>query len=141
MSMTYAVPRAPDECCPLPPKTPITVVLARFDDLFARGLRELIDGDASLELVASDIEQRRVSVVLRAHHPDVAILDVGALSSFAEVRELSAQYPATRLILLAKDPSTFVCAPLLAFGASACLGRDTQARDVLSAVHLSARGL
>lgn len=123
------------------PKPPITVVLARFEDLFARGLRGLIDSDPSLEVVASDIEQRRVSVVLGAHHPDVAVLDVGALSNFAEVRELSARYPATRLVLLAKDPSTSVCAALLAFGASACLGRDTQARDVLSAIHLAARGL
>ena len=123
------------------PKPPITVVLARFEDLFARGLREVIDSDGSLEVVASDIEQRRVSVVLRAHRPDVAILDVGALSHFAEVRELSARYPATRLVLLAKDPSRSLCAPLLAFGASACLGRETQARDVLSAIHLAARGL
>jgi DNA-binding NarL/FixJ family response regulator len=125
----------------LPPKTPITVLLARFDDLFDRGLRALIDSDVSLEVVASEIEHSRVSVVLQAHHPDVAILDVGALSNFAEVRELSARYPDTSLILLAKDPSMSVCAPLLAFGASACLGRDTQARDVLSAIHLAARGL
>jgi DNA-binding NarL/FixJ family response regulator len=126
---------------PSSPKPPITVVLARFEDLLGRGLRELIESDASLEVLASDIEQSRVSVVLRAHHPDVAILDVGALSHFAEVRELSARHPATRLVLLAKDPSGSVCAPLLAFGASACLGKDTQARDVLSAIHLAARGL
>jgi DNA-binding NarL/FixJ family response regulator len=30
---------------------------------------------------------------------------------------------------------------LLAFGASACLGRDTQSRDVLHAIHLASRGL
>jgi len=33
------------------------------------------------------------------------------------------------------------CAQLLAFGASACLGRDAQARDVLTAIHLASRGL
>jgi DNA-binding NarL/FixJ family response regulator len=126
---------------PLPSKTPISVVLARFDDLFARGLRELIDSDASLEVVASDIEQSRVSVVLGAHNPGVAILDVDALGNFAEVRELCARHPRTRLVLLAKEPSASVWAPLLAFGASACLGRDTQSRDVLNAIHLAARGL
>ena len=30
---------------------------------------------------------------------------------------------------------------MLAFGASACLGKSTQARDVLSAIHLASRGL
>jgi DNA-binding NarL/FixJ family response regulator len=91
--------------------------------------------------VAADVEQRRIGVVLRAHGPDVAILDVGALGKLAEVRDLSGRYPATRLVLLASDPSMAECAQLLAFGASACLGRDTQSRDVLNAIHLASRGL
>jgi DNA-binding NarL/FixJ family response regulator len=123
------------------PQTPVTVVLARFDDLLARGLRELIESDPSLAILAADVEHRRIPVVLRAHRPDVAILDVGALTKMAEVRELSGLYPATRMILLAEDPSMTESAQLLAFGASACLGRDTQSRDVLHAIHLASRGL
>jgi DNA-binding NarL/FixJ family response regulator len=121
--------------------TPITVVLARFDDLFTRGLRELIGTDPSLEIVAGDVEHRRIPVVLRAHHPDVAILDVGGFARLAELRELSAQHPATALVLMSNDPSMEECAQLLAFGACACLGRDTESRDVLNAIHLGSRGL
>jgi DNA-binding NarL/FixJ family response regulator len=123
------------------PKTPITVVLAHFDDLFAGGLRELIESDPSLTILAEDVEHRRVPVVLRAHRPDVAILDSGSFAKPAEVRELSGLHPATALVLLSEDPSTEECAQLLAFGASACLGRDTQSRDVLNAIHLGSRGL
>jgi DNA-binding NarL/FixJ family response regulator len=123
------------------PHNSITVVIARFEDLLARGLRELIAGDASLAIVAEDIEHRRIAAVLRAHHPDVAILDVGALVKLAEVRELSVSHPSTRLVLLADDLPSVECAQLLAFGASACLGRSTQARDVLNAIHLASRGL
>jgi DNA-binding NarL/FixJ family response regulator len=115
--------------------------VARFDDLFARGLRELLAGDPSLTLVAQDIEQRRIGVVLRAHRPDVAILDARALVKLADVRELTVEHPATRLVLLGDGLSGIECAQLLAFGASACLGRDTQARDVLNAIHLASRGL
>jgi DNA-binding NarL/FixJ family response regulator len=125
----------------MPPQTPITVVLARFDDLLARGLRELIESDPSLAIVAADVEHRRIPVVLRAHRPDVAILDVAALAKMVEVRELGELHPATRMILLADDPSMTEAAQLLAFGASACLGRDTQSRDVLHAIHLASRGL
>jgi DNA-binding NarL/FixJ family response regulator len=125
----------------MPPHTPITVVLARFDDLFAGGLRELIEREESLALLVADVEHRRIPVVLRAHRPDVAILDVGALGKPAEVRDLSGAYPATRLVLLGNDPAPVECAQLLAFGASACLGRDTQARDVINAIHLASRGL
>jgi DNA-binding NarL/FixJ family response regulator len=125
----------------MPPHTPITVVIARFDDLFARGLRELIESDPSLAILAADVEHRRIGVVLRAHCPDVAIVDIGALGKLAEVRELSRSHPATRLVLLGNDPPPAECAQLLAFGASACLGRDTQSRDVINAIHLASRGL
>jgi DNA-binding NarL/FixJ family response regulator len=125
----------------MPRQTPITVVIARFDDLLARGLRELIESDPSLTIIAADVEHRRIPTVLRAHHPDVAIIDVGALAKSAEVRELSRQHPSTRLVLLATGPSMAECAQLLAFGASACLGSDTQSRDVLNAIHLASRGL
>jgi DNA-binding NarL/FixJ family response regulator len=125
----------------MPPHAPITVVLARFDDLFARGLYELIESDPSLAILAADVEHRRIPVVLRVHRPDVAILDIGALGKLAEVREISSAYPATRLVLLGSDPAPVECAQLLAFGASACLGRDTQSRDVINAIHLASRGL
>jgi len=117
------------------------VVLGRFDDLFARGLRHLLSGDPSIAILAEGIEQRRISVVLRAHRPQVAILDVGALGKLADVRELSLAHPSTRLVLIADRLSSAECAQLLAFGAGACLGRDTQSRDVLNAVHLASRGL
>jgi two-component system, NarL family, response regulator len=125
----------------MPRHAPITVVLARFDDLFARGLHELIESDPSLAILAADVEHRRIPVVLRAHRPDVAILDAGALGKLAEVREISGSCPATRLVLLAHDPAPVECAQLLAFGASACLGRGTQSRDVINAIHLASRGL
>lgn len=125
----------------MPLHTPITVVLAHFDDLFAGGLRKLIESDPSLLIVAADVQHRRIGVVLRAHRPDVAILDFGALVKLAEVRELSSSYPATRLLLLGDDPAPVECAQALAFGASACLGGNTQSRDVINAIHLASRGL
>jgi DNA-binding NarL/FixJ family response regulator len=121
--------------------TPITVVIAHFDDLLARGLGQLIESDVSLAILARDVEYGRIGVVLRAHRPDVAILNVDALIKLAEVRELSGRHPATRLVLLGGDLSMVECAQLLAFGASACLGRDTQSRDVINAIHLASRGL
>ncbi len=125
----------------MPPQTPITVVLARFDDLLARGLRELIESDSSLTIAAAEVEYARIPVVLRAHRPAVVILDLGALDKLAEVRELSAGHPDTRLVLLGDDPSMEECAQLIAFGASACLARNTQSRDILNAIHLASRGL
>ena len=121
--------------------TPITVLIERFEDLLDRGLRQVIDGDPSLETLAHDVEHPRLGVTLRALRPRVAILDADALSSLAEVRHFSETFPGTQLVLIVSHPTTPECVQALAFGASAFLGRDTQARDVLTAIHLAARGL
>jgi DNA-binding NarL/FixJ family response regulator len=51
------------------------------------------------------------------------------------------EHPASALVLLADHLSAAECTQLLAFGAAACLSRTTQARDVLNAVHMAARGI
>ena len=123
-----------------PPFTAITVVLGHFDDLLARGLRQVIESDLNLAIVADDVEPSRLGVVIRVHRPRVAILDPDALASLAEVRALNDAFPDTRLVLLVSRATAAESVQALAFGASAFLGRDTQARDVLSAIHLAARG-
>jgi DNA-binding NarL/FixJ family response regulator len=125
----------------MPTSSAITLVVARFEDLLARGLHAVIDDDPNLEIVARDIAHDRIDVVLRAHHPQVAILDVDALPSLAEIRGLGRRHHETRLVLFTSRATAAESAQALAFGASACLGRDTQARDVLSAIHLASRGL
>jgi DNA-binding NarL/FixJ family response regulator len=122
-------------------QAPAPVAVARFEDLIAMGLRALLDADASVSVVANDVAYDRIPVVLRALHPQVLILDLGALRDPAQVRELSSEHPGTRLVLLGTGVSTAESSQLLAFGASACLGRDTQARDVRNAIHLASRGL
>jgi DNA-binding NarL/FixJ family response regulator len=122
-------------------RTPITVAIARFDDLVALGLRALLADEASVSIVAYDVAHERLPVVLRTHAPRVLILDVGRLGRLAEIRELSTRYPQTHLVVLGDRLSSIESAQLLAFGASACLPRDTQARDLLNAIHLASRGL
>ena len=121
--------------------TPITVAIARLDDLVALGLRVLLADQPNVSIVAHDIAYGRLAVVLRTHRPRVLILDVGKLGHLGQVRELSVQHPQTRLVLLGDGLSSIESAQLLAFGASACLPKDTQGRDLISAIHLASRGL
>jgi DNA-binding NarL/FixJ family response regulator len=120
---------------------PVTVVVARFEDLVARGLQAFLEEDPSLALVARDVEHDRLPVVLSAHRPRVALVDFGSLDSALELQRLAAGFPDTRLVVLASRPSPRECNQMLAFGATACLSKDTEARDILSAVHLASRGL
>ncbi|MDQ6805182.1 MAG: response regulator transcription factor [Actinomycetota bacterium] len=106
-----------------------------------RGLRSLIDEDDHLELVATDVPHERLIATLDTYRPRVALLNFGSLTSAAELRELTQAFPATRLVVLANRPTASECRTMLAFGATACLAKSTQARDVLHAIHLASRGL
>jgi DNA-binding NarL/FixJ family response regulator len=123
------------------PSPAVPVLTGWFDDLLAHGLRAVIESDPSVRLVAWDIERRRLTSALQAHEAKVAILDTATLTNPAEVRDLRRRHPKTSLVLLTEHPSGAECVQMLAFGASACLGKSTEARDVLNAIHLASRGL
>ena len=122
-------------------RAPITVALARFEDLVSRGLRALIDEDESLLLVALDIPHSELAAALTRHAPRVAILNFGSLRSAGEVRELHCAHPSTHLVVLGNRPTPAESSQMLSFGATACLAKTTEARDVLNAIHLASRGM
>lgn len=123
------------------PREPITVVLGRFEDLVSRGLRSLLDEDEHVRVLACDVATGALDAVLAEHSPRVAIVNFGSLSSPIEVNHLHSAHPATRLLVLASRPTPAECNQMLAFGATACLSKETQARDILTAIHLASRGL
>jgi DNA-binding NarL/FixJ family response regulator len=122
-------------------RQPITLAVAQFEDIVSRGLLSLIDDDPNLRVVAADIDPARLSSTLSDQHPDVAILNFGSLGSPGELRDLHADAPDTRLLVLANNPSAAECRQVIGFGATACLAKSAEARDVLHAIYLASRGL
>ena len=122
-------------------RAPVRVAVAQFEDIVARGLRALIDEDENLELVAAGIEHEQLTAALSEHQPDVALVNFGSLTSAAELRDLHRQFPETKLVVLANRPTAPESRQMLAFGATACLSKSSEARDVLHAIHLASRGL
>src|ERR1700736_901859 len=113
---------------------PITVAITRFEDLLALGLQTALEADPSISVVARDITPARIGNTLRVHRPRVLILDIGSLRDYGEGREITIEHSETRLVLLGHGVSSVESAQLLAFGASACLGTNTQLRDLRHAI-------
>jgi DNA-binding NarL/FixJ family response regulator len=122
-------------------RNPVRLAVAQFEDLVARGLRTLVAEDVNIELVADEVPHEQLEKLIAAQSPDVALLNFGSLSSPNDVRALHSLHPETRLLVLANRPSPAECNQMLAFGATACLSKETQARDILNAIHLASRGL
>ncbi len=118
-----------------------SVISAKFEDLVAVGLRALIADDPNLELVASNVPIEELEKSITEHAPAVALLNFGTLRTPAEVFQLHQQHPETRIVVLANRPSAAECNQMLSFGATACLSKETEARDIISAIHLASRGM
>jgi DNA-binding NarL/FixJ family response regulator len=101
----------------------------------------LIREDENLDLVAAGIDHDDLRSALAEHQPNVAILNFGSLKNASELRDLHRGFPKTRLVVLLNRPTESECRQLLAFGATACLAKSAESRDVLHAIHLASRGL
>ena len=122
-------------------RQPVRLAVVQFEDLVSRGLRALVAEDDNVEIVADEVPHEQLERVIAREAPDVALLNFGSLRSPNDVRALHALHPETRLLVLANRPSPSECNQMLAFGATACLSKETQARDILNAIHLASRGL
>jgi len=118
-----------------------TVVAGKFEDLVAIGLSVLIEDDPSLDLVARDLPFRDIEAVAAKHSRVVVLLDIGALSGPHDLVSLRQQLPDAGIVVLAHRPTAAECTQLLSFGATGCLSKETEARDIISAIHLASRGM
>jgi DNA-binding NarL/FixJ family response regulator len=121
--------------------SPVRVVTAEFEDLVAVGLRQLISEEPNLELVAADVPMAGVERAIEEHRPAVLVLNFGSLNSPAQVFQLHEAQPETRIVVLANRPTAAECNQMLSFGATACLAKEVEARDVINAIHLASRGM
>jgi DNA-binding NarL/FixJ family response regulator len=118
-----------------------SVVAAKFEDLVAVGLRVLIGDDPNLELVAEGVPHDEIEAAIARHSPSVVLLNFGTLRAPAQVYQLHQAYPDTRIVVLANRPTAAECNQMLSFGATACLSKETEARDIINAIHLASRGM
>jgi two-component system NarL family response regulator len=118
-----------------------TVVAGKFEDLIAKGLEVVIEGDPDLDLAARDVPLPEIESVAAKHSPTVVLLNFGALSSPVDVQSLAQRMPDVRILVLAHRPTAAECTQMLAFGATGCLSKETEARDVVNAIHLASRGM
>jgi DNA-binding NarL/FixJ family response regulator len=119
----------------------VTVITAEFEDLVKVGLSQFISEDGNLELVASDVPLNQIGQAIEEHSPAVVLLNFGSLPTPGMVHQLHERHPDTRIVVLANRPTAAECNQMLSFGATACISKETQGRDIVNAIHLASRGM
>src|SRR5215208_4849046 len=100
------------------PAPSVTVVMAKFEDLVAIGLRQLISDDPNLELISDDVPLTRLDASVKRLDPAVVLLNFGSLGSPTQVYQLHQAHPTTRFVVLANRPTAAECNQMLGFGAT-----------------------
>jgi DNA-binding NarL/FixJ family response regulator len=118
-----------------------TVVAGKFEDLVAMGLSTVVHEDPDLELLANDVPMGELEAVLSKQEPSVVLLNFGALRGPDDLLRLHKAFPDTSIVVLANRPTASECNQMLSFGATGCLSKETQARDIVNAIHLASRGM
>jgi len=122
-------------------RKPITIVSARFEDLVAIGLQQLISEDTNLQLVAAAIELDDLEDVVERERPSVVLLNFGSLPNAAWIYQLHQNHADSRVVVLANRPTAAEANQILSFGATACISKETEGRDIINAIHLASRGM
>src|SRR3954468_3284932 len=122
-------------------RRPITIVSARFEDLVSIGLQQLINEDTNLQILHVDCELEDLEEVVEREHPSVVLLNFGSLPNAAWVYQLHQSRPESRIVVLANRPTPAEANQLLSFGATACISKETQGRDIINSIHLASRGM
>jgi DNA-binding NarL/FixJ family response regulator len=116
----------------------IRVLLVDDDALVRSGLKMMLSGAESIEVVAEVDDGRGVLPAVDAHHPDVVLMDIRMpqLDGIEATRLLQAQRNAPAVIVLTTFDADELVLRALRAGAAGFLLKDTPPAEIVRAVEL-----
>jgi two-component system, NarL family, response regulator LiaR len=115
---------------------PITILLADDHAVVRKGIRDFLEEDPTLQVIAEASDGAEAWALITQQQPQVAVLDIRMphLSGVELTRRIKERYPQVRvLILTAYDDEPYVLA-LLRAGADGYVLKTAQSSDLLAAV-------
>ncbi len=124
------------------PQKHIRVVLADDHAVVRKGIREFLEEDKAIRVVAEASDGAEAVAAIARDQPDVAVLDLQMprLNGLDVTRRVKKEFPNTRvLILTAYDDDPYIFAALQS-GASGYLLKTSSSDEIVRAVHAIAAG-
>jgi len=120
----------------------IRVLLADDHAVVRKGIREFLEEDTAIRVVAEANNGEEAVAMVARDKPDVAVLDIQMprLNGLDAARQIKKDFPMTRVLMLtAYDDDPYIIAALQA-GASGYLLKTASSAELVSAVHAVAAG-
>jgi len=118
------------------------VMLVDDHQLVRAGLAALINADPDLEVVAEAADGRRAVELAREVEPDLILMDLSmpVLSGAGATREILAERPTTKIVVLTSFRERERVADALQAGAIGYLLKDSEPAQLVAALHAAAAG-
>src|ERR1043166_657156 len=122
--------------------TEITIVLADDHPIFRQGLRQIIEKEAGLRVVAEATNGREALELIRAHAPTVAVLDLDMpeLDGFDVARRVRELGLPVRIVILTMHKDELHFNQAIDLGVSGYVVKDGAVHEVAECVRTVARG-
>jgi len=122
--------------------TLIRLLIADDHPLLRAGLRQVIETDPHLQIVAEAADGASALQLLAAHQPDVAVLDIQMpqLTGFALLREMRARRLTTAVVFLTMYRDEEMFNEALDLGALGYVLKDSATTDIVGAIRAAAAG-
>jgi len=106
------------------------------------GIRHLLETESGIELVGEATNGREAVSAVNQSHPDVILLDLvmPELDGTGAIREIKAQNPGVRILVLTTFASDDKLYPAIKAGAMGYLLKDTEPEDLVRAIQQVHRG-
>jgi DNA-binding NarL/FixJ family response regulator len=121
---------------------PVRVLVADDHPVVRAGLRALLSAEPGLAVVAEAGSGEETVLMARQHQPDVVLMDLrmpGA-GGLAAIRQLAADQPGARVVVLTTYDSDADILPAVEAGAAGYLLKDTPRDTLVGAIFAAARG-
>jgi two-component system, NarL family, response regulator NreC len=122
--------------------TAVRVVLADDHPVVRRGVRSVLDAAVGLEVVTEASDVPGALEAVRAHEPDVLVLDLTMPggSSLDSIPTLRAAHPQTQIVILTMQNEPAYVRRALSGGALGYVVKDAASDELVEAIHCAARG-
>ncbi len=122
--------------------TPIRLLIADDHPLLRTGLRQVIETDPHLQIIAEAADGAAALQLLATHQPDVAVLDIEMpqLTGFQLLRELRARRLTTAIVFLTMYRDEEIFNEALDLGAQGYVLKDSATTDIIGAIRAVASG-
>jgi two-component system response regulator NreC len=120
----------------------VRIVIADDHAIVRRGLRQLLDDEASFEVVAEATDVESVQRYVRGHRPDVLVLDLNMPGgpSLEAIPTLRREFPQTQIVVLTMQSEPAYARAALGAGVLGYVLKESADTELVDAVRAAVRG-